>query len=309
MKESINVFGDRPADEIRQALEALPTAELCPIIAARGDNQDQFTRLTDKAVFCMDQHVGTVSQHYKLVQSKDAFSPIIEGLTLSGVTDYRFNIFATPAKAWLGITVGEAADGVRFGFRASTAHDGGHAISFGMRSIRVQHSAVIVEREHVTVWGYRLSCQNGSIMRVPLMSEKYFTVEERVKVQELFSKRMSIVHSGNTTHKLLEVQYLVEGFLLLKNPLSKMIKDAQLTYLEQELAEKFVKRHIGKRMAERVLEEYAREKGETLWDLYNTVTAMASHAPDLKPVTRESLLNKSANLLTAVLVGGEEEAE
>jgi hypothetical protein len=293
-------YNERPSNEIDQLLAGLPTAELRPLVAVTPDGLNS-KAIDDKAVFCNEEHIGTVSKHYKLVQHKDAFQPIVDGIRQSGYTDFRFSAWATNKQASLGITLGEAIDTVRYGFKATSGYDGNHAISFGFKTERVKRNDVVVEREHIQVWGMRQVCSNGMVVKVPIKSTKYLTIETRERVSTIMTEYRKLSHIGDMSVKLEQIQYLVEAFLLLKNPLEAMIRDAQNKPLDKEQARQFIETYIGTRLADRLMEQYAFEQ-QTLWGLYNAATNVASHDNDLKASTKESLLDKSATMLTEELL-------
>lgn len=296
----MNTYQNLESQYINAGLDSLPTAELRPLIAVSPDGLTSDS-IEDKAVFCNGNHVGTVSKQYKLVQHKDAFKPIIDGLIATGHSQFEFTTWSTDKKAFLGITLGETIDTVHYGFRATNGYDGNHAIDFGFKADRIKREDVIVEREHVQVWGFRQVCSNGMVVKVPIKSTKYLDIETRTKVQNVIAEYRRITHVGNVEFKLEQIQYLVEAFLLLKNPVEKMIRDAQDYHIDRNKAREWVERYIGSRLADRVMEQFGLED-QTLWGVYNAVTNIASHDSDLRESTKDGLLDKSATMLTEELL-------
>lgn len=301
----MNYYMTQMQDNADSQLEKLPVARLKDLYATTFETPaiaEHFEKITDKAVYCMDQHVGTVSDQYVLVQHKDAFMPIVKALRESG-KQFEFNMWATPKKAFFGVLVGKALDGVAFGFRAQNSVDGSGSIKYGLKAGQRTVEHTIVEKEKVLVWTVRQICTNGATIKVPLKTEKYLDVETRIKFQSIVSEVRSIRHKGNVEARLKEVQYLVEAFLLLEQPLNRMIADAQKIQMDQEEIRRLFKKYVGKRMENTVWRDFAHDHKSqgTLWDAFNAITSVASHNP-LADGTREALLNKAADMLHDELV-------
>lgn len=309
-----NFWNKHSAEHINAVVDKLPQAELRTIFAEQPNesvvyevekdvvNASNLTPLTDKAVFVNDEHVAVVSKDYKLVQHSEAFKPIIDALVAKGVDKFEFTAWANNRKAYLGVLVAEAADSIQYGFRCTNSVDGSHAISYGLSATRVDTFADIVEKEHVVVWGIRKICMNGSIIKVPLKSAKYLDVVTRQQITELMTQFKNIRHTKGADERVLEVQYLVEAFLLLRNPINRMIFDAQKMHLKPAKVTELIKKYVGERVAKRIELEFYADNDDSLYGLWNAVTAVASHTDDYKDGTRNSLLDKAANLLTGELL-------
>jgi hypothetical protein len=283
---------------IDAAIKALPLAEERNVLY-EGD-AGYFPIPTRKAIVVDNHAVSIMSKPYKMVQHKEAFQPIVDGLKAKGVTDYQFTIWANDRRANMAIYVGESTDGVKFGFRATNSFDGTEAINFGFEAIRkiVEHR--IVEKEHVLVWTYRQVCSNGATIRVPLKTCKYLSAETVVKIKTLIGEHTKIIHYGQDIEKKLEaIQYVTEAFLLLKDPLDKMITDARDYHVDYENAKKLVKRYIGVRWLMKYIEQYQGEE-QSLWGLFNAMTYVASHA-DIADSRREGIMDKASAMLEAEL--------
>lgn len=301
----------RPANEINMALGELPVAEKVSIVARREDGGEVGTGKF-KAIIVNGQVIDVPTKHYVLKQHEDVFRPLVEGITVSGLQDWNFMLWADNRRANLVVMVGEATDGVKFGFKATNSFDRSTTIDYGLRALTKNQTVEVVEREHVLVWGYRQVCSNGMVMRVPLKTCKYLDTELVTKVKELLTMNEKIRHYGKDIDAKLEcVQFLVEGMLLLRNPINRMIVDAQNHTLNREQAKAFLDKYVGRRRLDRYLELYGREE-QTLWGLYNSVTFLASHQEEgLTHTARQGLLMKAATMLEEELmpkatVGGEQ---
>jgi len=309
-----NFWNKHSAAHITAVVEQLPKAELRAIYAEQpGEsviyktendsvNASDLTPLTDKAVFVNSEHVATVSKDYRLVQHAEAFKPIIEALAVKGVDKFEFTAWANNRKAYLGVLVAEAADTIEYGFRCTNSVDGSHSISYGLSAQHVDTFADIVEKEHVTVWGIRKVCSNGCIIKVPLKSVKYLDVETHRQITDLMTQFRNIRHTKGAEERVLEVQYLVEAFLLLRDPVNRMIFDAQKLHLNPAKVKELITKYVGERVAKRIEEQFYASNDDSLYGLWNAVTAVASHTDDYKDGTRNSLLDKAANLLTGELL-------
>ena len=292
-------YQEQEGRSLSLALEQLPTAELYDLYALPPNTTENPMRITDKAIWCMNNHVGTVSPHYKLVQHRDAFMPILMALDNAGMMNYQFSTWAVPSQAFLAVTVLET-NGIRIGFRARSRIDGGHAISFGFKAVRTKVERQLIEKHYVTVWGVRQVCTNGMMMKIPLDSIKYFTSEQRRNVEILESEQRRIAHIGDTTAKLRGIQAIVTGFLDLREPVAKMIVDANEFPITMAQAEEILKQYFGKRKITDIMVRWKENEEPNLWGLYNAATYLASHHP-MAESTREGLLVKAADMLTGLL--------
>jgi len=295
----------QPAEQINFALDKLP----------KGEERDVFITTTDengkahgfksdkyKAILVNNKLIDIPTQRYVLKQHVDAFRPIIEGLVVSGIKDFQFALWHTESRANLNIFVGEAEDGVKFGFKCTNSFDRSLAIHFGAKATQLKKSIEVVEKEHVLVWGYREICANGMIAKIPLKTCKYLDAVEVTKIKELLRESGRIIHIGKDIDtKLDSMQYVVEAFILLKEPLNRMIIDAKKHPLSKDEARILIKKYVGKRRMDRYLELYDQEE-QSLWGLYNSITYLASHDDNLTTPLRERLLMDGANLLEAELM-------
>jgi hypothetical protein len=287
----------QPAENVNAAIAALPIATEKKIYDELGNVEENWKRIEVDGVT-----VDIPSKHYVLKQHEQAFRPVIEGLTVSGVENFEFSLWNTRKRAHLAVFVGELEDGVKFGFKVTNSFDRSLAIHFGAKAYQQQKSVEIVERDHVLVWGIRQVCTNGMTMRIPLKTCKYLDTQEVVKIKDLLKMKGRILHVGNDVDKKLEsMQYVVEAFTLLKNPLNMMIIDAQNFHLNPIEARELILKYVGKRRMDKYLELWGQEE-KTLWGLYNSITFLASHSIEFKSTLREGLLTKAANLLEGELM-------
>lgn len=274
-------------------IESLPKATLTPIEIEGAENSSNF-----KASVVDSDIVGVVTGKYVLVQHSEAFSPIIKALDNAG-EDYNCSVWHKKGKAGLRVITGtESADGVKLGFQALNSVDGTTSLRYNFTMRR--------EMSFIEVVGYRLACQNGMVMRVPMDEAEFVSKETRVEIQNLMTKLFSIAHVGDAKAKAAQVQYIVEALALLKVPVTAMIEKAKTVDILPKEAELLLAKYIGKRLSDKCLYQYRRDKakeGEGLWSLYNSVTFVASHG-DISESGKKSLLDNSADLLSDVLVKG-----
>jgi hypothetical protein len=283
--EEIKMYNLKNAEQINYELSSLPKAvEKNIFVSGKTLPEKKY-----KAIEVDGEVVSIPSDHYNLVQHETAFRPIIEGLTMRGVHDFKFSLFANHKRAWLNVLVGNGYDGVSFGFRAMNSFDRSTAISFGLNSF--------VKNKTIEIVGYRQVCSNGMIVRVPLENAEFVREEEVVKIKSLLNKTMRIRHTSSADKLLEELQFTVEAFLLMKNPLQRIIEKAEMTKLDREQAEKLVEKYVGRRRLDKIMNQYGMEE-QTLWGLYNSITYLASHTNTLNKATKfNSMLEKASNLL------------
>jgi cell fate (sporulation/competence/biofilm development) regulator YmcA (YheA/YmcA/DUF963 family) len=279
----------RKAEQTQETLDNIPIASLQTIVST---NQGTILNPKNiKAVVVNGRIVGSVSKRYRLVQHKDAFSPIFNGLHQTA-TPYEFSLFETDTKAMLNVFVdeiGENGSMIKLGFRAVNSINGETAIVYDIRADSITSTLEIV--------GYRQVCSNGMKIRVPLDRAEELRIEKVERVKELIKMATRIVHMGTEEamkQKIEAVQYVTEAIALLKNPIARIIQKAKSERVGEQQAKELLKIYIGKRMNQRILEQFKKEE-QTMWGIYNACTAVASH--DCTIPTMNGLINSSARML------------
>jgi hypothetical protein len=283
----------RRANETKEVLDNIPTASLQTITATEVGNIQNPKSM--KGVIVDGKLVASVSKNYQLVQHKDAFKPVFDGLHQTG-TPYEFALFLDDVKASLNLFIDEVGDngaGIKLGFRVVNSINGRGALRYAIKSQSITRTTTI------ELVGYRLACQNGMKIRVPLAEAEELRLEKKVveKVEELIRMATRIIHMGTETEmkqKLEAVKYMCEAMALLREPVGIIIKKAKDREVGEEDAKKLLSLYVGKRMSNRILEKF-KEEGNTMWSLYNSITFVASH--DCSVPTMNGLINSSAQML------------
>ena len=276
--------------ELQEALENIPLAQKRPIRMRNVDTRGMVGIVFDGKL------VGVVSKHYKLVQHKRAFMPICKGLDNVGI-DYDFGLRIRPnGKAELDIIAGEnVADTVRIGFRAINSIDGSSAIKYTFSSYKTTGYFELV--------GFREACKNGMVVQVPLEEAEFVKPVEKKKIEMLLNKNIRILHKGNTRQKIHAIQYVVEAISIFRNPVARMIESAQNKLLSEQEAWKLILKYVGKRLSQRIYNNFKYADDLSLWGLYNSITNIATH--EVSNTTANGLYRNSAVLLREELVGEE----
>jgi len=278
------------AEEIENVISEIPSARLVNIETQEGASNPKHFKavvLTEKSG---DRIVATVSKKYKLVQHKDAFKPIIDGLH-NTATEYDFSLIQTDIKATLDVFVDEIDNsglgGIRLGFRAISSIDGRNAIKYTMQQDRFKGSIELV--------GYRQVCENGMKIRVPLDQAEFVKPEIKGEITRLLEMSTNISHIGEVEEKIKATQYVVEAMALLKDPVRRIIEKARNKEVGDKEAKKLIGKYIGKRLAIRIAGHFYQHEEPSIWGLYNAITFVASHGVSVS--TMNGLLEKSATLL------------
>lgn len=284
------------AEFINPMIGQLPIAEMVEVQTTDGREVKGF-----KAVMVKNQCVSVPTNKYQLVQHEEAFRPIIDGLTISGRADWRFQLWNTNKRAGLNIMVGHTQDGkshIEFGFSVTNSFTAKEAINFGFKSLST--------KRWIEICGFRQVCSNGMKVRVPMDEAEFVAPVEREEIKRLLGEVHRIEHIGKIESKMKQMQYITEAYLLLEKPLKRMITLAEkFEIADLEAAEKMVKKYVGRRLFDKILEQYNHEEA-TLWGLYNSMTWVASHT-DIAQTTRNGLIDKAANMLTEELTVKDEE--
>jgi len=248
--------------------------------------------------------LNIVGSDYRVVQHVDAFRPVIDGLTVAGVKEFEFSLFERPGDAMLNVFTSFASDGssgVKLGFRVKNHIDGRGALKYGLGMRTYRQVIEQVTENEITAWGYRLACQNGMMIRVPLEWRKVVKDVVRTKLQEIISVSRRIIHRGDVDSKIAEIKYIIEAMSYLQEPVAAIIEEAKLlTYDDVQKVKNLIAFHVGKRNSSQIFSQYEREE-QTLWGLYNAITNVASHQEKMKMNRRDVLLASAANLLNAEL--------
>lgn len=274
----------KQAEEINREIAQIPEAyreDIC--VGLKEVPEKDF-----KAIVVDNKVQAVVSDHYKLVQHREAFRPVIEGLTLRGIDKFNFSLWGNHRRAWLNIFVGEGFDTVKYGFRITNSVDRSTSVRYGLSAFS--------ESQVLELVGYRQVCSNGMIVRVNLADAEIVKLEERIKIEQQLKQKIAFKHQGDMDKKFEEVQYIVEAFLLLEKPLERIIKKAQSKSLIIEQAKDFIKRYVGERKLDKIMELYGHEE-QTLWGLYNAMTFYYSHRETLKATKLNTGLQKAAQML------------
>ena len=301
--EQKSVFALQGAEKVNEAIAQLPKAT--PLKLWSGDfnaeTPDNVLPVENfKAIFVQGEKesgiVNCPTNRYEIVQHEQAIRPIIDALVQSGVRDFDFNAQSTLSWANVNIFVGGAGlDGVKLGFKIGNSFDSSSAVSYGFEATSRSKSIVLV--------GYRLACSNGMKIEVPLDQAELVRPEIREKVTQLLSERTRVLHTKSADNKIQAIKYVVEAMALLREPAELMIKKAQKwTIDDTTLFKKLIKLHVGNRFAKKVEHQWNKDSPEdSLWNLYNAMTFVASHDTSLSTTARETLIDKASKMLSTEL--------
>lgn len=301
--EQKSVFALQSAEKVNAVIDQLPIATNLKVWTTEfsADSPDGALEAENfKAIYVESATekgiVNVPTRRYEIVQHKDAIRPIIDALVMSGVQDFEFNAQATLSWANLNVFVGSAGyDGVKLGFKVGNSFDSSSAVSYG---IDVTHSTHTIE-----MVGYRMACSNGLKIIVPLDQAELIRPEIREQVTTLLKERTRVLHTKSASSKIEAMKYVVEAVALLRDPAEAMIKKAQTWKIDDtELFKALIKAHVGNRFAKKVEHQYNKDSPEdSLWNLYNAMTFVASHDESLSVTARETLIDKAAKMLTVEL--------
>ena len=293
-------------EQIKTVIENLPVAEKQELTTTTGALADNF-----KAIVVNNKVVSVLTNKYRLVQHTEAFAPIISSLVYAGITNYNFAVTGDEKRVNLEIYTENARDdkdGVELGFRCLNTFDGRSSIKFDFKVNKAKRWVELVEKDEVTVWGFRQACKNGMMVKVPLAFERVVRAEERAEITELMTKAKNIAHfKTSVDNGLEEVKNIVQAMTLLRKPVERMIEMANQYSLKGVPSEDLlllIKKYVGKKMSKSIYEQFILDKEEsnTLWGLYNAITNIATHRKGISQSTRNKLFEKSADMLEAEIV-------
>lgn len=268
--QKITLVDARPASEINSAINAIPTAQEKKIFLDDGTHIS-----SHKAITVNGRVIDIPSKYYQLVQHSQAFRPVIDGLTESGITKYNFQLISNDKKANLRIFTDSVNDGMSniiLGFQVINSFNRSTTVNYGI-SINKGHS-------YVELVGYRKVCSNGLMIRVDLENAEIVKTELSLKIKALFKESCKLRHSSNVHERIAGMQYVVEAIALLKDPLQRIISIAKKTVLDGDKIREIVKSHFSERMTKKILQKFNSDievEGAHTWALYNAITFEVSH--------------------------------
>ena len=299
--EKRSVFALQSSDKVNEVIAKLPRAKPLKLWTTDFDLETPSTALeveNFKAIYVESEItkgiVNCPTKRYEIVQHENAIRPIIEALIQSGVTDFEFNAQETLSWANLNIFVGGSGfDGVKLGFRIGNSFDSSSAVTYGIEMTHKKTSIVLV--------GYRQICSNGMKIEVPLNQAEIIRPELRTRITTLLKERTKVLHTKSAESKIQAMRYVVEAVTLLREPAEAVMSKAKGWSIEDsKYFKELIKAHVGKRFASKVEREYLRNtEGNSLWELFNAMTYVASHDASLSVTARETLIDKASNMLTA----------
>lgn len=298
----MNRYSMQEASQINGAIAALPTAHSFPVnVGSLNTPADGYQAIvsvdrdTKKATI-----VNIAKSRYHIVQHEAAFRPIVEGLTMANVNDYKFILTNQPESAHLQIFTGQKAnvagtEGISLGVNTLNTFDGTKPVTYSI--------SLFSDKTTIELVGYRQVCSNGMKIRVPLDQAEIIKEEEVRGLHAIWDKSARILHTPSADVKIKSMQYVVEALTMLSKPVEKLIDRAKaFSIKDKTVFEEIVKAYVGKRYAARVVgnmntKDIAPEDHGSLWALYNAMTYVASHDEEIEDSSRETLLNKAADLL------------
>ncbi len=277
------------AEQINQALNSLPIAEEVPVFYGKDNYPEEIK--DRKGILVGGQIVNIPSKKYVVVQHAEALRPIIDGLTVTGNHDFKFKLWADRKKANMKVFLGSLKDSeseIRFGFKVTNSFDGTSSLNFGFEGFKRTSTIELV--------GFRQVCSNGMIARVPLDHAEFTRPELVVRIKNLLKRSLKIVHIGKAQERLVDAQAITEAFMLLKEPLQRIIDRAEdFDIKDRQIAEDFIVKYLGKRVLNKVLDQFTEEQ-QTMWGLYNAATNIATHT-EMSNSRRDSMLRKASVML------------
>lgn len=308
-----NAFIYHNGEQINQALDRFPTAREADVATLDESGSKKINGfkaiVQDDPVTKRSEVVAIPTKRYTIVQHKDAFRPIVEGLTLAGVKDFGFVARNRGAKATLqlytGTSVTDGTSRIQLAINCENSYDGSTAVNYGF-TMKRQEGQWLVE-----LVGYREVCSNGMKLIIPILTEadverakkegmelgwrSEFIGSERL----LHARKESIRHTASAHTRIEKLQYVTEALALLTNPVQAFInrmKDWSIS--DEKQLRDLVNAHVGKRYAQKVMNAYYGRGGEgerSLWGLYNAITYVASNT-DIADSAREGLIDRAAKM-------------
>jgi len=288
-------------DEAFDELSKLSVAELRPLYTQ--DNSNNKVEINGHySVYNKDNEVveSLVTDKYALVQHADAFGIVLNALKDAGKNDIKFQLSEYRGRAWMNMTfpelkVDDGDAGIELGLQLMNSHRG--------NALRFSSTRKFYESS-IEFFGYRLACNNGMRVRIPLseVNKALGDIVKKEKVEYSALKLLSqgrILHIGNPKARLGQLEEAIKMMSLSIPTIEQTINKAKSVSInKKQLEQELSKLGFGKRLIKWVSEK---TEGYTNWDVYNAITDYSSHQTK-SPVTRDWLLERANSLLVTAEV-------
>jgi len=220
------------------------------------------------------EEVCTVSDRYSILQHSDALNLIVSGLQAAGITgsgtlrNYNNNVVVECY--FDNLTVRDySQDGY---------------IQLGMRFTNSFNKTVGFNG---TAFGWRQVCQNGLLMNRMVPN----------------APQMTLKHMGNVIERITDnVKSFVENIVKMEGSLLTIINEARneiITFESHDQLIRYTSQFVGsEKRAKQIFEIEPVELSTSKWDLYNALTAYASHTDKLSFQQYNKIHEGAQDLLT-----------
>ena len=286
-----------------EGLDSLPSATVQKLYGEEGEIEGR------KAIFEEDKFVQVVSNHYRLIQHKDAFGKALKQMEVPKDAKIEFNTQIGKANMQVFFDDLSIKDdsklGIELGFSVRNSYDKSSSLG-----LQVKKTAWDKSGRYIVLCAKRLVCDNGMTIMVPLAE---MTAVEQSKLTE---KDVHAVEKGVVKNETVEafagsVKHMGELALKYANLLGmanqavpyveKKIKEAIKVRMSEKQFRQWLEDHKYSGVAiKAILARYELE-AKNAWGAYNAITYIASH--DVKSQRQKERMTERAWEMVAVPTG------
>lgn len=263
-----------------EVLDKLPVASLQPVFLGNEKVEAEKSR----AVVVEGQPVAFVSNHYTLVNHKDAFLEALNTMEvpLNDSTElavYGKNGYASMRVMFDELMIDDGAEGIRMGFEIKNSIDKSACLGVEMKR-KQQYDGT---GGTVTFFGLRQICSNGMKIKVPI-ADASFSGKVKHMGSNLLLKFQDLLNLARASIPMVE----------------DLIKKSMLENISKEdFAKKLGQMGFSDKNIKLILREFDDKK--TIWEAYNSITFIASHKIKSQAVA-DKLTDKAWDLMETIKV-------
>ncbi|VVB58110.1 Uncharacterised protein [Candidatus Anstonella stagnisolia] len=300
---------------LRENLNGLATARECPVVYADNVDGQIIPKACPDYKAIVNNKTGKVeaipSKGYTIIQHKDAFSAVVDALAAATKGQkFKAEVMEQNGRAWMTVVFSDVkaddgCDGIELGIKATNSYDKTSALHYSGTS--KQNKAGFFE-----FFGLRLVCKNGMTVKVPLGDISKLTFNDKANAQvgdivdivkqqavETNQMRTSIRHFGNNTQMdITKVGEMIMALPIVARRLEEQIKAVKsISCTKEEAVKRLEELGFGDRASASIMARYMSDE-QTVWGLYNSITAHATHEEKVSPLSTERILKKAEMLMT-----------
>lgn len=290
-----------------EELNKLPSAELVDLFYNKNSKYNEVE--TKKGVLQNKEIIATVSNHYVLVQHREAFKNAIEQLEVPEDAKLEVNWYKGKASMQIffdELKVDDGKLGIDMAFQIKNSYDGSTALGLSVKRNMIEKGD-----KYIVFYGLRQVCSNGMKIKISLAEmmpeelnklnpEKDVIAETKQDIKETITSSFkgSVRHMG----KKFDMKY--QNLFTMAKMAVPLIESKIKQAMKNKITDvEFIKwldsQNFTQKAIDGILLRYnasIAEEGANRWTAYNAITAYASHDTQSQ-IQQEKIIDKAWELV------------